>query len=158
MPETIQLLPKELRLPTFSRHYLIHQEQALAKGYGHIRYLSGLCEQEAADRYQKRVQKWTREAGLPLGKSFVTLALSEFSNNLQQQVIALKGITLGSSCRECFANRTIWGWKITYSRRSRLSIDRAKCTRKMVLSPSACSKPTASQAGSRFNDHHDETG
>ena len=90
MPETIQLLLKELRLPTFSRHYLIHQEQALAKGYGHIRYLSGLCEQEAADRYQKRVQKWTREAGLPLGKSFVTLALSEFSNNLQQQVIALK--------------------------------------------------------------------
>ena len=90
MPETIQLLLKELRLPTFSRHYLIHQEQALAKGYGHIRYLSGLCEQEAADRYQKRVQKWTREAGLPLGKSFVTLTLSEFSNNLQQQVIALK--------------------------------------------------------------------
>ena len=90
MPETIALLLKDLRLPAFSRHYLIHQEQALAKGYGHIRYLSGLCEQEAADRYQKRVQKWTREAGLPLGKSFVTLALSEFSNNLQQQVIALK--------------------------------------------------------------------
>lgn len=34
MPETIQLLLKELRLPTFSRHYLIHQEQALAKVMG----------------------------------------------------------------------------------------------------------------------------
>ncbi|MEY3758798.1 MAG: hypothetical protein RIR39_289 [Pseudomonadota bacterium] len=93
MPETIQLLLKELRLPAFSRHYLVHQEKALANGYGHILYLSGLCEQEATDRYQKRVQKWTREAGLPLGKSFATLALSEFSASLQQQVIALKDQT-----------------------------------------------------------------
>jgi len=59
MPETIDLLLKELRLPAFIRHYQRHQEQAIAKGYGHIRYLSGLCEQEIADRYQKRVQKWT---------------------------------------------------------------------------------------------------
>lgn len=34
-----------------------------------MRYLSGLCEQEVADRYQKRVQRWTREAGLPLNRA-----------------------------------------------------------------------------------------
>ena len=56
MPETIDLLLKELKLPAFIRHYQRHQEQAIEKGYGHVRYLSGLCEQEIADRYQKRVQ------------------------------------------------------------------------------------------------------
>jgi DNA replication protein DnaC len=90
MPETIDLLLKELKLPAFSRHYQRHQEQAIKKGYGHVRYLSGLCEQEAADRYQKRVQKWTREAKLPAGKSFANLNLAELSASVQQQVIGLK--------------------------------------------------------------------
>lgn len=93
MPETIDLLLKELKLPTFIRHYQRHQEQAVAKGYGHVRYLSGLCEQEAADRYQKRVQRWTREAGLPTGKSFANLNLTELRASVQQQVIALKDQT-----------------------------------------------------------------
>jgi hypothetical protein len=90
MPETIDLLRKELKLPAFSRHFQSHQEQALAKGYALVRYLSGLCEQEAADRYQKRVQKWTREAGLPAGKRFANLNLAELSAVVQQQIVALK--------------------------------------------------------------------
>ena len=52
--------------------------------------LSGLCEQEVFDRYQKRVQRWTREAGLPAGKSFANLNLAELGTPMQQQVIALK--------------------------------------------------------------------
>ncbi|MDO8939975.1 MAG: IS21-like element helper ATPase IstB [Methylicorpusculum sp.] len=90
MPETIDLLLKELKLPAFSRHYQSHQEEALANAYGHVRYLSGLCEQEVADRYQKRVQKWTREAGLPAGKRFANLNLAELSAVVQQQIVALK--------------------------------------------------------------------
>jgi DNA replication protein DnaC len=93
MPETIDLLLKELKLPAFIRHYQHHQQQAIEKGYGHVRYLSGLCEQEAADRYQKRVQKWTKESGLPLGKSFANLVLTEFNTSVQQQVIGLKDQT-----------------------------------------------------------------
>ena len=90
MPETIELLLKELKLPTFARHYQNHQQQALEKGYGHIRYLSGLCEQEAADRYQKRVQKWYREANLPVGKGFNGLNLAALPPNVQQAIIGLK--------------------------------------------------------------------
>jgi DNA replication protein DnaC len=90
MPETIDLLLKELKLPGFQLHYQRHQEQAIEKGYGHVRYLSGLCEQEVADRYQKRVQRWIREATLPAGKSFANLNLAELSASVQQQVIALK--------------------------------------------------------------------
>ena len=108
MPETIDLLLKELKLPAFSRHYQRHQEQAIEKGYGHVRYLSGLCEQEVADRYQKRVQKWTREAKLPAGKSFANLNLAELSASVQQQVIGLKDQTgLGTPCRKCFVDRAI---------------------------------------------------
>ena len=54
------------------------------------RHLSGLCEQKVADRYQKRVQRWTREAGLPPGKSFANLKLEEFSASEQQLIIAQK--------------------------------------------------------------------
>lgn len=73
MPETIDLLLKELKLPAFIRHYLgncscithmevgnaggramqeqisahaaeRHQEQAIEQGYSHVRYLSGLYQ------------------------------------------------------------------------------------------------------------------
>ena len=90
MPETIDSLLKELKLPAFVRHYKRHQEQAIENGHGHIRYLSGLCEQEVADRYQKRVQRWTREAGLPLGKSFANLKITELKTSVQQQLTDLK--------------------------------------------------------------------
>jgi DNA replication protein DnaC len=90
MPETIALLLKELKLPSFKVNYQSHQLQAIEKGYGHIRYLSGLCEQEMADRYQKRVQQWNREAGLPPGKSFTKLHLTEYCEALQHQIMALK--------------------------------------------------------------------
>ena len=90
MPETIDLLLKELKLPAFSRHYQHHQQQAIEKGYGHIRYLSGLCEQEIADRYQQRVQKWAKDAKLPVSKRFDNLKLTELSPSVQQQVIDLK--------------------------------------------------------------------
>lgn len=90
MPESIDLLLKELGLSTFIRHYQSHQQQAIEKGYGHVRYLSELCEQEAADRYQQRVPKWTREAGLPTGKSFANLNLAGLSGIVQQQIVALR--------------------------------------------------------------------
>jgi DNA replication protein DnaC len=90
MPEIIDSLLRELKLPAFVRHYKRHQEQAIENGQGHIRYLSGLCEQEVADRYQKRVQRWIREAGLPLGKTFANLNLAELNVLVPPHIIALK--------------------------------------------------------------------
>ncbi|WP_174624786.1 ATP-binding protein [Candidatus Methylobacter favarea] len=62
----------------------------MEKGYGHVRYLSGLCAQGTADRYQKRVQKWAREGGFPAGKSFANLNLAKLSATVQQQIVTLK--------------------------------------------------------------------
>ena len=42
MPETIDLLLKELKLPAFSRHYQRHQEQAIEQGYGHVRFIGAV--------------------------------------------------------------------------------------------------------------------
>lgn len=73
MTESLSLLLKELKLPAFGRHYRALGETAARDNWSHTDYLAALCERETADRYQRRIAKWTREAGLPAGKSFATL-------------------------------------------------------------------------------------
>ena len=63
MPEAIEVLLKALKLPAFQRYYQRHQQQAIEQGYGHIRYLSGLCDQEVADRYQNRFNAGPEKRG-----------------------------------------------------------------------------------------------
>ncbi len=79
MTARIALLLKELRLPAFGRHYAPMWEIATEKGWSHPDYLAALCEYEIADRYQRRVQNWTREAQLPQGKTFGSIEIARFS-------------------------------------------------------------------------------
>ena len=124
MPETIELLLKELKRPAFIRHYQRHQELAIEKGYGHVRYLSGLGEQEVADRYQKRGQNWTREAKLPAGKSFANLDRAELSVSVQQQVIALKEHTdWAHRAGNVLLSRSLGCRQIAYCRSNCLSLN-----------------------------------
>ncbi len=71
--ESLPLLLKELKLPAFTRHYRTLGDTARADTWSHADYLASLCDREVADRYQRRVNKWTREALLPTGKTFATL-------------------------------------------------------------------------------------
>lgn len=73
MNESIALLLKELRLPAFVRHYEPLWQTAVEKGWSHTEYLAALCEYEISDRYQRRTQKWIREAQLASGKTFTEL-------------------------------------------------------------------------------------
>lgn len=73
MSEGVELLLKELRLPAFKRNYEALWDQASDQNWSHVDYLTALCEKELADRYERRVQKWTREARLPHGKTFASL-------------------------------------------------------------------------------------
>ncbi|MFQ5471217.1 MAG: IS21-like element helper ATPase IstB [Gammaproteobacteria bacterium] len=93
MSEALAMMLKNLRLPAFGQHYQDYQEQAVEKSWGHGQYLSKLCEQEVARRYQVRIQNWTKESRLPRGKSFATLAISELPKAIQQTVISLKDNT-----------------------------------------------------------------
>ncbi len=90
MTDSVALLLKELRLPAFVRHYEPLWEAAVEKGRSHPEYLATLCEYEIADRYQRRIQKWTKEAQLPLGKTFSCLELDRFSKLNQGKVIKLQ--------------------------------------------------------------------
>jgi DNA replication protein DnaC len=75
--ESLPMMLKALRLPAFGLHYNDYQQQAIDKSWGYGQYLSKLCEQEVAQRFQTRIRNWTREARLPRGKSFATLQINE---------------------------------------------------------------------------------
>ena len=93
MSNTLPVMLKALRLPTINQHYDSYQQQAIEKAWSHSEYLSKLCEQEVAKRYQTRIINWTREAKLSKGKSFSTLQIQELPKSIQQTVIGLKDNT-----------------------------------------------------------------
>jgi len=81
---------KELRLATFSQNLDNYQKQAIEKTWSYAEFLSKLCEQELARRFQTRTNKWTREARLPAGKSFATLDFADLPKAVQQPILRLK--------------------------------------------------------------------
>ena len=93
MSEALPVMLKALRLPAFGQHYQDYQEQATEQSWGYDQYLAQLCEQEVARRYQTRIHNWTKEAKLPRGKSFATLAINELPKAIQKKVIGLRDNT-----------------------------------------------------------------
>ena len=90
MSDSVALLLKELRLPAFGRHYHSLWETAVEKSWSHTDYLAALCEYELSDRYQRRTQKWVREAKLPASKTFTALEQSRFSKPNQAALAKLQ--------------------------------------------------------------------
>ena len=86
MSEQVELLLKSLRLPTFIHHYQRLWDEANEHHWSYVDYLAALCEHELADRYERRVRKWTREARLPEGKSFSSLDFKHLSKTSRQPV------------------------------------------------------------------------
>lgn len=90
MSHSIALLLKELRLPAFVRHYETLWQTATEKGWSHTDYLAALCEYEISDRYQRRTQKWIKEAQLGTGKTFTELEERHLSNENKTLIARLK--------------------------------------------------------------------
>lgn len=86
----LKVMLKELRLATFSQNLDNYQKQAIEKTWSYAEFLSKLCEQELARRFQTRTNKWTREARLPAGKSFATLDFADLPKAVQQPIHRLK--------------------------------------------------------------------
>ena len=93
MSEALPVMLKELRLPTFVEHVDNYQAQAAEQSWGYAQFLSRLCEQEVARRFETRIRNWTKEAKLPRGKSFATLAINDLPKPIQQKVIGLRDNT-----------------------------------------------------------------
>ena len=87
---SLQIMLKELRLPTFSQNLKTFQHQATENTWSYTEFLSKLCEHELAHRFQTRITKWTREARLPVGKSFANLILSDLPKAVRQPILQLK--------------------------------------------------------------------
>jgi DNA replication protein DnaC len=88
--DSVALLLKELRLPAFGRHYQSLWETAVEKSWSHTDYLAALCEYELSDRYQRRTQKWVREAKLPVSETFTELEQGRFSKSNQAVLAKLQ--------------------------------------------------------------------
>jgi len=93
MSESMPMMQRQLRLPAFNEHHERTAQLATEKAWGYAQYLSQLCEQEIARRYESRVRTWSREAKLPAGKSFATLELELLPTVIQKKVIALRDST-----------------------------------------------------------------
>lgn len=93
MANVLPMMLKELRLPAFGQHYEACQEQAIEHAWGYDQYLSRLCENEIARRFETRICNWTKEAKLPRGKSFSTLLINELPATIQKKVIGLRDNT-----------------------------------------------------------------
>lgn len=65
---SLPVLLKELKLASFTKHWEHLAQKAIDEQWLPQSYLAELCEQEAGERYQKRLQRYLREADLPPAK------------------------------------------------------------------------------------------
>ena len=90
MDESLPIMLRQLRLPSFKANYERCADTATEHSWGYGQYLSVLCEHEIAQRYMTRVKNWTSEAKLPPGKSFATLDITAMPSAIQKKVIGLR--------------------------------------------------------------------
>lgn len=71
--EVLGLLLKEFRLPTIAEIYAQVVEQAEQQGWGYHKFLLHLCEAEAQDRAERKLERLLKQSGLPGGKNLANL-------------------------------------------------------------------------------------
>lgn len=86
---SLPILLKELRLPTIANLWQSFAKQALEQGRSSIRYLTALCEHEAADREQRRLAGHMNQAQLPKGKSLETFDFAAVPSLRKEQLLGL---------------------------------------------------------------------
>ena len=61
------------------RQWQSFEEKAIANSWSHSQFLLALCEYEETQRYQLRVQRFLKEAQLPVGKALSNFDFSRCS-------------------------------------------------------------------------------
>ena len=74
--ETLAMLLKSFKLPTFARDYAAAGEQAAREGLTHPAYLLALAKLEAQERSERRVRRLLDDSQLPSEKNLATFDLS----------------------------------------------------------------------------------
>lgn len=86
---TLPILLRQLRLPTMAACCDDITERALAAGWSIPQTLATLCEHELAEREQRRLQRHTKEARLPTGKTLAAFDFSAVESSQRQQLTSL---------------------------------------------------------------------
>ena len=86
---SLPILLKELKLSSIARHWETRAQKALDEQWLPQTYLAELCEQEAGERYQKRLQRYLREAQLPPAKQLSQLDFTVITGINKNQIMAL---------------------------------------------------------------------
>ncbi len=91
MPQTatLPLQLKQLKLTSMAHHWEALRQQAHRHGWDHAHYLSALCEQELADRYRRRIERFSKESKLPAGKTLATFDLEQLPTPQAGRIEAL---------------------------------------------------------------------
>jgi DNA replication protein DnaC len=85
----LPVLLKELKLTHFAKHWEVLAQKALDEQWLPQNYLAELCEQEAGERYQKRLLRYLREAHLPPAKQLSQFDFKATTGINKNQIMAL---------------------------------------------------------------------
>jgi DNA replication protein DnaC len=95
--ESLAVLLRALRLPTFVAMFDETADQAEKKGWTFDAYLHHLATAELEDRKQRRIERHLKRASLPEGKTLATLKLDKLPAKIRRQLPTL--------CEGTFADR-----------------------------------------------------
>jgi DNA replication protein DnaC len=71
--DPLAMLLRSFKLPTMAARYPEILTSAETNNWGYRKFLTQLCESEAADRKERKRDRLLKESGLPAGKTFGTL-------------------------------------------------------------------------------------
>jgi DNA replication protein DnaC len=86
---TLPILLRTLYLPTIAREHEKAIGRAEAENWGYQRFLQYLCEAEANDRLQRKIERQLKEANLPKAKTLDALDQKRLPEKVRRQIPTL---------------------------------------------------------------------
>jgi DNA replication protein DnaC len=87
--ESLAVLLRALKLPSFVTHYEEVAERAEKDGWSFGQYLRHLVELELSDRRQRRIERHQKGSNLPADKTAASLDQSQLPTKIRRQLAAL---------------------------------------------------------------------
>jgi DNA replication protein DnaC len=87
--DTLEMLFREFRLPTMAARCAEMLQSAETQNWGYRKLLQQLCEAEAADRRERKLERLLRESGLPPGKTLGNLQEGQLPAKVRRQLPTL---------------------------------------------------------------------
>ena len=84
--DTLKMLFKALRLPTFGAHYQEAAQWGEEQGWSLTQYLGYLAELEVEDRRQRRIERLRKKSKLASEKTMASFDLTRLPNKVRRQV------------------------------------------------------------------------